>query len=90
MFLVVWGVSLVKCEILTDKYYDELEYAYIENTMIEKINSFKVLECDGETAEVYYVCDNNTVRKCFEISKGKWRMERNRLEYYLVKAGQCR
>lgn len=61
VFFVVWGAALLKCEILTDKYYDELEYAHIKNTMIGKINSFKVLDCDGKTAEVYYVCDNNTV-----------------------------
>lgn len=75
VFLVVWGASLIKCEILTDKYYDELEYAHIENTMIGKINSFKVLECDGETAEVYYVCDNNTVGNVLKYQKenGKWK-----------------
>lgn len=61
VFLIVWGVSLLKCEVLTNKYYNELEYAHIENTMIGKINSFKVLDCDGKTAEVYYLCNDNTV-----------------------------
>ena len=69
LVLVVWGASLLKCEILTDKYYDELEYAHIENTMIGKINFFKVLECDGETAEVYYVCDNNNSGNVLKYQK---------------------
>ena len=75
LFLVVWGASLLKCEILTNRYHDELEYAHVENTMIGKINSFKVLKCDGETAEVYYVCDNNTVGNVLEYQKenGEWK-----------------
>lgn len=69
VFLVVWGASLLKCEILTNKYYDELEYAHIENTMLGKINSFKVMKCDGETAEVYYVCDNNNSGNVLKYQK---------------------
>ena len=69
LFLVVWGASLLKCESLTNKYSAELEYAHIENTMIGKINFFKVLECDGETAEVYYVCDNNTIGNVLKYQK---------------------
>ena len=75
VFLIVWGVSLLKCEVLTNKYYDELEYAHSENTMIGKINSFKVLDCDGKTAEVYYVCDNNSVGNVLKYQKenGEWK-----------------
>ena len=75
LFLVVLGASLLKCEILTDKYYEELECAHIENTMIGKINSFKVLKCDGDTAEVYYVCNDNTVSFVlnFEKQNNEWK-----------------
>ena len=69
VFPVVWGASLLKCEVLTDKYYEELGYAHIENTMIGKINFFQVLECDGETAEVYYVCDNNNSGNVLKYQK---------------------
>ncbi len=69
VFLVVWGASLLKCEFLTNKYYDELEYAHLENTMLGKINSFKVLKCDGKTAEVYYLCEDNTVGNVLKLQK---------------------
>lgn len=59
-FAAVWGFSLIKCEILTAKYYNDFEYAYVENTMLEEIEYFKVLSCDGESAEVYYVSKNKT------------------------------
>ena len=75
VFLVVWGVSLLKCEILTNKYSEELKYAHTENAMLGKIESYKVLECDGKTAEVYYVCDNNTVGNVltFEKQNDEWK-----------------
>ena len=69
LFLAVWGTSLLKCEILTNKYSDELKYAHIENTMIGKINWFKVLKCNGVTAEVYYVCDNNNSGNVLKYKK---------------------
>ena len=69
VFLVVWGASLLKCEVLTDKYYDELELAHIDNTMLDKIESFKVLECNGEIAKVYYVCNYNTVGHILRYEK---------------------
>ena len=69
VFLVVWGASLLKCEILTNKYSEELKYAHTENTMLGKIESYKVLECDGEKARVYYACDYNTVGHILELEK---------------------
>lgn len=69
VFLVVWGASLLKCEILTNKYYDELEYAHVENTMLDKVDYLKVLKCDGEIAEVYYVCENDTVGNVLKYQK---------------------
>ncbi len=54
-FLVVWLFSLAKREYLTQKYYDDFEYAYIANTMLGDMEYFKVLFCDDEYAEVYYV-----------------------------------
>lgn len=71
VFIVVWGASLLKCELLTNKYHGELEYAHIENTMIGKVDSFKVLECDGEAAEVYYVCNNNNSGNVLKYKKEK-------------------
>ena len=54
-FLIIWISALLKCEYLTQKYYDDFEYAYTANTMLGDMEYFKVLSCDGKYAEVYYV-----------------------------------
>jgi hypothetical protein len=43
--------------LLTNQYHDEFELAYQNNPMITDVKYFKVLNCDGNTAEVYYVSD---------------------------------
>lgn len=75
VFLVVWVASLLKCEVLTNKYYDELEYAHLENTMIGDVDSFKILDCNGEKAEIYYLCNDNTASFVlrFEKQNNEWK-----------------
>ena len=53
--IAFWGASLIKCEILTDRYYDDFKQAYKQNTMLGEMEYFKVLSCDENTAKVYYV-----------------------------------
>lgn len=53
--LLLWGYALVKCEILTHIYYDDFKHAYAQNTMLGDIEYFKVLNCNGNIAEVYYI-----------------------------------
>ena len=55
LFLLIWIASLIKCEVLTNKYHDQFALAYQNNPMIYDVQYFKVLRCNGETAEVYYV-----------------------------------
>ena len=55
---IVWGSSLLKCEVLTKIYYSDFEYAWTDNTMLDEPEYFKVLDCDGETARVYYVSED--------------------------------
>ena len=31
---VLWASALIKCEILTQKYYDDFKQAYTQNTML--------------------------------------------------------
>ncbi len=71
---IVWGSSLLKCEILTKIYYDDFEYAWTDNTMLDEMEYFKVLDCDGETARVYYVSDGMDWANVltFEKNDGKW------------------
>lgn len=54
-FSAVWVFSLIRCEYLTNKHYDDFKYGYKENAMLGDIEYFKVLSCDGKTARVYYV-----------------------------------
>ena len=56
----VWGVSLIRCEVLTHKYFYDFERAYTQNTMLGDMAYFKVLHCDGNTAQVYYVSKGMT------------------------------
>jgi len=72
IFLIVWGVSLVKCEVLTHRYNDAFASAHQENPMIGDVRYFKVLNCDGETAEVYYVTDVCGHLLEFKNKSGKW------------------
>ncbi len=72
LFLIGWGISLLKCELLTHNYYDEFELAYQNNTMITNVEYFKVLNCDGNTAEVYYVSDDCGDVLEFVNQNGNW------------------
>ncbi len=58
--VAVWASALINCEILTHKYHDDFAQAYTQNTMLEEMEYFKVLSCDGNTAEVYYVSKGMT------------------------------
>ena len=55
-----WVTTLIKCEILTQKYYDDFKQAYTQNTMLGEMEFFKVLTCDENTAEVYYISKGMT------------------------------
>lgn len=72
IFLMVWGSALIKCEILTNKYYDEFKCAYQSNSMISDIEYFKILNCDDATAEVYYVSKGSGNVLKFENQNGTW------------------
>lgn len=60
VFITFWVGSLIKCEILTHKYFDVFEYAYTNNTMLGEMEYFKVLNCDNEKADIYYVSKDMT------------------------------
>ena len=58
VFLVVWVGSLIRCEILTKTHYSDFCTAHEDNAWICDAAYFKVLRCDGNTAEVYYVSND--------------------------------
>lgn len=67
--ILFWCGSLVKCEVLTRKYYADFEYAYTNNTMLGETEYFKVINCDGEKAEVYYVSNDMTDANVLSFGK---------------------
>ena len=72
--VALWGISLIKCEMLTHKYYDDFEHAYKQNTMLGEMEYFKVLSCGENTAEVYYVSKGMTDANVltFKNDNGIW------------------
>lgn len=54
--ICVWVGSLINCELLTYKHYDEFKDAYKQNTMLGDMEYFKVLNYSSyDIAQVYYV-----------------------------------
>ncbi len=62
--IFVWVGSLINCEVLTHKHYDEFKDAYKQNTMLSDMEYFKVLSYSPyrthSFAQVYYVSKGNT------------------------------
>lgn len=62
--ICVWVGSLIKCEVLTHKHYDEFKDAYKQNTMLSDMEYFKVINYSPyrtyDFAQVYYVSKGNT------------------------------
>lgn len=70
VMIAVWIGSLIKCEILTDKYYNEFSGAYRQNTMLaDEIEYFKVLSCSENSAEVYYVAEGKSSADLLTFAK---------------------
>ena len=55
-------------------YYADFEEAHRGNPMLGEVESFKVLNCDGQTAEVYYIESGKTGAHVlsFEKTDGCW------------------
>lgn len=61
MFLLIWSVSLGKCEILTLMHGDEFSELYKVNIMMGEQKYLKVLEYSDCHARVYYVGKDNSM-----------------------------
>ena len=72
VFLIIWSISLIKCELLTKSYCDAFATEHQSNEWISDATYFKVLKCDGETSEVYYVSDELGAVLEFRNQNGTW------------------
>lgn len=74
VFVLFQSIALIKCEILTYKYYADFEVACRENSMLGEMERFKVLNCDSQTAEVYYIESGKLMAHVlsFEKVNGSW------------------
>ena len=71
----MWVSSLIKCEILTHKHYDEFKDAYKQNQMLSEMEYFKVLEYSPyNLAKIYYVSKGN---KCADVLTFKFNSDTN-------------
>ncbi|MCK9479630.1 MAG: hypothetical protein M0R40_09085 [Firmicutes bacterium] len=54
-FLFIWGISLLRCEILTFNHAYEFTETHKENTMVLDIEYAKILKYSKTHARIYYV-----------------------------------
>ncbi len=78
-FLLVWGISLGKCEILTFIHGHEFSELYKANPMIGEQKYLKVLEYSDRYARVYCVEKDNNMANILGFTRngeqwkyGKW------------------
>ncbi|MDR1837864.1 MAG: hypothetical protein LBQ89_09440 [Treponema sp.] len=54
LLLIIWGISILKCEYLTYKYKTEFTGLELETNMVQEANIIKVLSYSSDKAIVYY------------------------------------
>ena len=77
-FLIVWGISLANCEILTHIHGNEFAETYKENTMLGDMAYWKVLDYSENHARVYYVSINHSNADVLTFVKenGLWKSDK--------------
>ena len=71
VFMLVWSSALISDFVLTHLYGEEFKLTQEkkEEYRLYDIDYFKVVEYDGEKAELYYVCGDNTSAHIVSFSK---------------------
>lgn len=72
--LLLWIGSLVKCEVLTNRYGTEFQELYKDSTLLEGIDHLKVLDYTSDIARIYYVAKDRSSGNIlvFGNENGKW------------------
>ncbi len=73
-FLLIWGISLARCEILTKLHCNEFETLCKEHSMIGAIEYVKVLDYTDKRAQIYCVSEGYSMGNMLAFTKkdGKW------------------
>lgn len=72
VFCTVWGISLIKCEILTHMHADEFTDGWEQTYMLSEPENVKVLRYSEQKASVYYVDEEGGTVLAFEKQDGCW------------------
>ena len=74
VLLSIWGIAVLKCEIMTFRFGEEFSTIYQENSMLGEIDYLKVLSYSGSHARVYYVSQNRSGGNVlvFQKQDDKW------------------
>ena len=68
----VWGISLIKCEILTHSHADEFMDGWEQTGILSEPERVKVLQYSKQRASVYYVDEEGGSVLAFEKQDGCW------------------
>ena len=72
----VWGISILKCEILTASHASEFEDEYIQEDIVVPADCIKILFYSDEYARVYYECGSSADIIDFRFRDGRWHFMR--------------
>lgn len=75
LVVAFWGISFIRCEIMTHLHYDEFTKAYQQNAMLsDKMETFKILDYSDNAATVYYIGEGYSGGDVleFEWQDGAW------------------
>lgn len=75
--ILIWGASLIKCEVLTYQHGEEFMTLYQQTNMLEDQKYYKVLDYSDATARVYYVSVNRAGNVLsFTKKNGSWELDK--------------
>jgi hypothetical protein len=78
-FLIIWGISITRIEILTLIHGYEFSDSYKENTMLREQKYCKVLQYSKNYACVFYIAEDRSTGDILEFEKknGEWHFTGN-------------